>query len=73
MTEIEIAKSICGKLGNVSEMARLVGCPITTAHSWVLKGFIPKWRRRSVREALGKSGVKFTSEEQAYLEDDRDG
>jgi hypothetical protein len=58
---------ILDQLGGPSKVARDLGVPIQTAHSWKSKGTIPRWRRASVLQLAIAKGAELSADALAYL------
>lgn len=44
-------------LGGSTNVATLIGVPMTTVHSWVRKNSIPQWRRPQLAKLVKRNGV----------------
>lgn len=52
-------KHLIEALGGVTSVARRLGEPNSTVHSWKQKGRIPRWRRPSVLAIAREEGIEL--------------
>ncbi len=55
------ATDIIDLLGGPTKVAKAVGFPLTTVHSWKAANFIPEWRRAALLKMAGDQGVSLAT------------
>lgn len=62
-----IIDSIFKELGGPTDIARAIGEPVQTVHSWKVKQSIPTWRRPQVLDAARRLDKGLPAAAIAYL------
>lgn len=58
------ARYIADKFGGASALARALGHKhVTTVQHWLIRGYIPMWRRQEILAAAQEAGVDLTPED----------
>lgn len=60
---MNVAKHVIGKFPSAGALAKALGLPATTVHSWKVRGVIPARQQPAVLEVARKSGIDLTPDD----------